>query len=261
MQGHTLYRPLKSTEFSRLAAVRYLAGILKLPTFWHWKIYNDPRPYDKFLCRVSHQSNTASLCLDPHSHEDVEARCVGLHSFVNEMCKICIFLLQDLSLDGKEQAYYNDLVLLDVDGIRDFLHAFLFHLPLVFPFLQDDGNSTVECQQSVILFGDLLQRQVSFTVPHYQELIRPRPPSERSKVVFPDASSSARDLLKKMKVAISTLSSSVQGQNVPETVVGGGYRFLACFNRSLIKKIPNSKNESATIIYTAVRDLCRQPTR
>lgn len=193
-----MFRCESSKDFRRLAAIRYLGGILQLPTFWHLRIYNDPRSYDKFLCPLG-QSHSSSACRDPHSHEDIKALCNELHSFVNGMCKIGILLLQDLAVDGKDAVCREDLVVLDIEGIHHFLLAYWLGLPLVFRFLKDDDNTTVECLQSVLNFGDRLQRQVSSKVPHHRELISSPPRSERSKAMFPEASGAARKVLLSMK--------------------------------------------------------------
>ncbi|KAF7983168.1 hypothetical protein HWV62_23400 [Athelia sp. TMB] len=174
-------------ELSRLAAIRYMGGILQLPTFWHRRIYDDPRPYDKLLCRRCNAQNVLAGCQDPHSREEVEARCNNLHSFLNGMCKVGIFLLQDLSVDGNEPVFIDDLMTLDIDGIHQLLAAYWHRLPLAFRYLKEDDERTGECLRRVSELGDLLQ-------------------SARSKLLFPVASDAAKKLLQLMRTTNSMLS-------------------------------------------------------
>ncbi|KAF7978946.1 hypothetical protein HWV62_44167 [Athelia sp. TMB] len=81
---------------STLAAVRYLAGILELPSFWqHW-ISND------------------------------------LHSISDALCNINIRLLEDLATDCEERklVLIDDLMALDPEGINALLFAAVSFLPL-----------------------------------------------------------------------------------------------------------------------------------
>ncbi|KAF7983538.1 hypothetical protein HWV62_21102 [Athelia sp. TMB] len=108
------------TEFDRLVAVRYLAGILELPSFWqHW-IQN------------------------------------GLHSLSNDLCKVNIRLLEDLATDcdaAGTRVHASDLMGLDPKGIEMLLLATLTHLPL--ELLPKDEIQTEESKQ---IISKLLKR-------------------------------------------------------------------------------------------------------
>ena len=74
------------------------------------------------------------------------------------MCKVGMFLLQDLSVDGNEPVFIDDLMTLDIEGIHQLLAAYWHRLPLAFRFLKEDDERTGECLRHVSELGDLLQR-------------------------------------------------------------------------------------------------------
>lgn len=135
-----------------------MGGILELPTLWHRKMYNDPRSYDELICREVHTPESISVCKELHSDDDIKARCYNLHSFVDGMCKIGIFLLQDLSVDGRDADFLEDLLLLDIPGIEQLLSAFWERLQPALTMLPPDDDRTKESLRRVVEFGDLLQK-------------------------------------------------------------------------------------------------------
>lgn len=138
-------------DLSRLAAVRYLSGILCLDRFWDERIYNDPQAYPEFRCKKIRKPEV--------SDEKTEVRCVNLSPFVNNMCGIGKFLLEDLSVNGKQDVTRDDLLILDIEGIHDFFKAFWRRLRRALELLPPDGARTEESLKLVSDFGDLLQRQ------------------------------------------------------------------------------------------------------
>ncbi|KAF7983541.1 hypothetical protein HWV62_21108 [Athelia sp. TMB] len=91
------------TELHRLTAIRYLAGILELPTFWAYWIDND------------------------------------LHSISDDLCTANIRLLEDLATDCEVENHVliSDLMALDPEGIHSLLLATVTHLP-VHQLVSDD---------------------------------------------------------------------------------------------------------------------------
>ncbi|KZP06901.1 hypothetical protein FIBSPDRAFT_939785 [Athelia psychrophila] len=216
--------PHRTDDLSRLAAVRYMGGILELATLWNRKMYNDPRSYDELICRGVHPPEGDYVCEKPHSDDDIKARCYNLHAFVDGMCKIGVFLLQDLSVDGRDADFIEDLLLLDIPGIEQLLSAFWGRLQPALTMLPPDDDRTNESLRRVLEFGDLLQNC--------------RMPSTRSKHLFPSASATAHDLVRAIREPESPASSFVQSQTAPGTVSGDNNSVAADTSDGVLSQEP-----------------------
>lgn len=119
------FSTLAVTDLSRLIAVRYLGGILELPTFWNHRLAKD------------------------------------IQSLSHVLCKLSIHVLEDLgtNCDTREAVLVNDLVTLDLQGI----HIMLFAVVNRFPSLlkADEGQLSPSLGSAKKLV-ELLQRQVGF---------------------------------------------------------------------------------------------------
>ncbi|KZP15427.1 hypothetical protein FIBSPDRAFT_1048083 [Athelia psychrophila] len=151
-----------ATELSRLAAIRYLAGIFGLHTFWSQRIDKSPQPQEDFIC-ARHPPETTSVYQDPYS-------------LVNGICRVSVVLLQDLSMDAKDRVTSDTLIPSDTEGIRLLLDAYWQHLPRTLQTFVDDDERSKESLRRVAELSNLLQ-------------------GERSKCLFPDASTAARHVL------------------------------------------------------------------
>lgn len=96
VRSHHALSTLATTEMSRLVAVRYLAGIVELRTFWEYRMDND------------------------------------LHSLSDVLFSVSIRLLEDLAADcdTHHAAYHSDLLALDLEGINAMILAALTRMPL-----------------------------------------------------------------------------------------------------------------------------------
>ncbi|KZP05684.1 hypothetical protein FIBSPDRAFT_344165 [Athelia psychrophila] len=137
--SHWISSAFAANEESRLIAVRYLAGILELPSFWDFRIKND------------------------------------LHSASDVLCLVCIRLLEDLAVECREQHFVriSDLVSLDPEGINVLVFAILNLLPL--EQLPDDSirsttsleiakmlKQRLQTERSKALFPDASERAERF---------------------------------------------------------------------------------------------------
>lgn len=113
------YSTLAATELSRLIAVRYLAGILELPTFWRLRIDND------------------------------------LHTLTDVLCLVSIRLIDDLAADCEKRnvVVIDDLVMLDPEGINWLMLVALDRCPM--HKLPVDSIRTVD---SLAKAGKLIER-------------------------------------------------------------------------------------------------------
>lgn len=137
-----MYRAHSATELSALAAIRYLGGILNLPTFWSQRIDNSPQPQGEPIC-AKHAADSNLARPDPHS-------------LVDGICKVGMTLLQDLPMDGNDSVNSDTL---DTEGIRLLLDAYWRHirLPGVLQTLVGNDERTKESRRRVTELGNILQ--------------------------------------------------------------------------------------------------------
>ena len=154
---HPYLSTLSTADLSRLVAVRYLGGILELSKFWENRLMND------------------------------------FHSLLHVLCALSIRVLEDLAVDchSRGAIFVGDLVTLDPEGIHMMIHAVISRLPVA-SITSDENrsNNTLKAGGRLI---NLLQRQVFLL--WISSLITNRwATSERSKVLFPEASKRAEML-------------------------------------------------------------------
>lgn len=113
------YSTLAVTELSRLAAVRYLAGILELPSFWRLRIHND------------------------------------LHTLADVLCLISIRLIEDLAADCEKRnvVVIDDLIMLDLEGINALIYAAVDRCPL-----SELAVDNIRTASSLATAGKLVER-------------------------------------------------------------------------------------------------------
>lgn len=128
-------------ELSKLAATRYLGGILELATFWSQKI-NDGQLLQK-----------GSVCA-MHPPETIRQ---DRHSLSDGICNIGFILLEDLDMNGKDRVTPEDLIPFDTEGIRLLLDVYWRHISQALRFLEEGEPRTEESLRLVAQLCNLLQ--------------------------------------------------------------------------------------------------------
>lgn len=151
------YSTLAATELSRLVAVRYLAGILELPSFWRRRIHND------------------------------------LHTLTDVLCLVSIRLIEDLAADSEKRnvIVIDDLVMLDLEGINALIFVSLDRCPL-----RELPVENIRTASSLATAGKLIKRlQTQVFSAFTLQPITHRNDSDRAIALFPEASERAGKFL------------------------------------------------------------------
>ena len=148
---------------SKLAAARYLGGILELPTFWDRKFANNTQSKDGRFHHATYSFRGTSE-LQQSQSDEMATRLADFHPFLKRMCKLGVVLLQDLCVDVTQPVTVDDLVTFDIVGIHNLLHEFLGQMPTALKLLRSLNHDarTAESLSHLSALVEKLQRQVAY---------------------------------------------------------------------------------------------------